>query len=413
MSARRGDREYARLRFVDESPSLAPPHELAGALQRGRGCAARQLLARPTDVGAASLVLDCITNDPRWDRQIESRDRYYAELVLRLDVPLAPLERHVQASAGDPKRERSDDGLALGVLERLAEHGLAAAVSVLERLPHENDDLGVHTPPAPKPLVDASLSTEALLVGAPPWTRHTLLQVLDTRASEIDRATMARVALEGDVADRLAAYEALGRHGDERLVDHAVALLEAHAANPDHARLHRRERVGPSRYLGELRPELTLPLARRWFHADFPLHRVAEDILIRHATRDDAPIVSTALERAWHERALYRLCSCVEILTNVSDWSAAALVCEIDEAINYSYARRWTTSYLVGADIPTSRARLVDALWDCEDDVVLLGLDYVPRTALPRARVVEIATSVWYDAELHEVAAERAAEHDR
>lgn len=395
---------------MNDSPSLAPPHELLGALQRGRGCAARQLLARPADVGAASLVLDCITNDPRWDRQIESRDRYYAELVLRLDVPLAPLERHVRAIAGDSKRERFDGGLALGVLERLAEHGLVAAVSVLERLPHEDDDLGVHTPPATKRLVDASLSTHALLSGASPWTRHTLLQVLETRTSELDRAAMARVARDGDVAVRLVAYEALGRHGDERLVDHAVAILEAHAADPEHARGHPRERLGPSRYLGELRPELTLPLARRWFHAEFPLHRVAEDILIRHATRDDAPIVSTALQRAWHERSLYRLCSCVEILTNVADWSAVELVCEIDEAINYSYARRWTTSYLVGADTPTCRARLVDALWDCEDDVVLLALDHVPRAALPKARAVEIATSVWYDDELHEAAAERAAE---
>ena len=73
----------------DRNFQAAPYSSRLGQLQRGRGkgfCAA--IIAGRE---AHDDVLHCLINDPRINSQIESRERYYAELIMAIDVPIAPL----------------------------------------------------------------------------------------------------------------------------------------------------------------------------------------------------------------------------------------------------------------------------------------------------------------------------------
>ncbi len=71
---------------VDGSPSglewLANPDTVLGKLQRGTGAGFLEAIALPSGE-AAELIWDCVVYDPRWDQQVESRDRYYADLITR------------------------------------------------------------------------------------------------------------------------------------------------------------------------------------------------------------------------------------------------------------------------------------------------------------------------------------------
>jgi hypothetical protein len=370
---------------------LAPADTIKGALQRGRGWAARELLEGPATLADVRLVVDCITHDARWDRQVESRARYHAELVARLNVPLEPLAEHVRVVADDPSRDDSDAWLARDVLERLAEQGLARAVAI--------DEFTLDGPASgfsqlTREAVDASQPTAKLLAAARVGNRTELVAVLEARGDEPDRTAMIEAALHGDLATQHAAYQALGRLGDERLVARAIAVFEAHAADPKRARTQARERLGPGRYLEALGPEFVLPLARRWFDTAWPQRLLAAKILAVHAEPDDGPMALRALRDAWRVGDMYRLCDCIEVLTTAEHWQAADDVARIDAEVPYSYARQRTTSFLARAGVDAHRARLVDALWDCEDETVLLALAHAH--AHERTRIDELASSPWH-----------------
>jgi hypothetical protein len=322
-------------------------------------------------------------------------------LVARLNVPLEPLAEHVRGVADDPSRDESDAWLARDVLERLAEQGLAQAVAIVEELPDTDDGIALDGPERRLPqltakAVDATLPTAELLAAATVWNSVELAAVLEARSDEYDRAAMIDAALHGEPATQQAAYQALGRLGDERLVARAIAVFEAHAANPKLARTHARARLGPGRYLEALRSELVVPLARRWFDAAFPQCLLAAKILAVHAQPEDGPRALRALRDAWREGDMYRLCSCVEILATAHHWQAADDIAWIDAEVPYSYARRWTTNFLARAGLDAHRARLSDALWDCEDETVLLGLAHANGGAAVRERVADLATSPWH-----------------
>ena len=59
-------------------------------------------------------------HDPRWDRQVESREEYYAALRVRLQVDLAPIRRRLEEVT-----QGSDPFGVLGELARRGERGAA------------------------------------------------------------------------------------------------------------------------------------------------------------------------------------------------------------------------------------------------------------------------------------------------
>jgi hypothetical protein len=111
---------------VGSPPPLAGPAEPLGKLQRGLG--AGYLWALDADRSVAhALLLHCIFNDPRWDRQLDARVEYYATLALDIALGVEPLERWLRR--GDDDVETTHD--VLGVLGRMAIRGHERAREVL------------------------------------------------------------------------------------------------------------------------------------------------------------------------------------------------------------------------------------------------------------------------------------------
>lgn len=108
-------------------PAYDDPTTFVGQLQRGRGIAARRALSEPH---AGDAVSECVINDPRWDRQTDSRDTYLAGLVQTLDLPLTPIEGHLVAYDDD---DPEDINLLLDVLALLTSAGREDAADVMRR----------------------------------------------------------------------------------------------------------------------------------------------------------------------------------------------------------------------------------------------------------------------------------------
>ena len=100
--------------------SLADPSSRLGQLQRGRGAGYQRAVQNPA--AARADVLHCILHDPRSDPQ-EARARYYAELAMLLDVPIAPI---VAAALPDEPYFA-----AIDVLAEMAARGSAEAMRLL------------------------------------------------------------------------------------------------------------------------------------------------------------------------------------------------------------------------------------------------------------------------------------------
>src|SRR4051812_4904259 len=109
------------------------PSTLQDLLRRGRGNGFRRALA--AGPSAAENVLSCVLDDPRWDRQVESRDLYYASLLLELSADIGPIcERLLSKSA---EREESDFWLPIGVLGAMARRGHDPARDGLAKAIHD------------------------------------------------------------------------------------------------------------------------------------------------------------------------------------------------------------------------------------------------------------------------------------
>lgn len=112
--------------------SWAPPETRLGALQRGRGDGFRMALSGGLE--AAAEVVGCVLDDPRWDRQVESRDSYYARLLLALGGDLGPIAARLAALAEDVSNDSANLWLPLGVTSELAARGHVGAVEILADL---------------------------------------------------------------------------------------------------------------------------------------------------------------------------------------------------------------------------------------------------------------------------------------
>jgi hypothetical protein len=96
---------------------IAPADTLKGQLQRGRGAGFLAALEVPPSE-LWPILVECITHDPRWDPQVESRGEYYAHLVLASNMSLDPLETHLRANEGS-----EDDNLVRLTTDTLTEIG--------------------------------------------------------------------------------------------------------------------------------------------------------------------------------------------------------------------------------------------------------------------------------------------------
>jgi hypothetical protein len=108
-------------------PTLADASDPLGKLQRGLGSG--YLWALDADRAVAhALLLHCVFNDPRWDRQLDERDDYHATLALDLQLHTGALELWLRDSDDDIPDTTYD---VLGMLGRMAVRGHADAQRVL------------------------------------------------------------------------------------------------------------------------------------------------------------------------------------------------------------------------------------------------------------------------------------------
>lgn len=392
---------------------------LAG-LQRGRGAAARAVLATPPTLEHLRHVLACIMEDPRWDRQVESRDTYYAELAVHLDLQAPQIGRRVEERASGGQGDETDLWLPSAVLAALVDAGDAEAGEVLTRLvrksvleSEEPVSSEASTPRSRRSFVDASLSTTDLLEQATPWNRTKLVRVLSSRRGLADQEALLEATRSRSVHAGHVAWEVLASQGHDRLIHEAISVFQEHAGLPLEAQAPRvAERHGPKKYLLALPAETALPYAREWFFGPHPLSLLGAQILKRHAEASDGPVVIEALKSAWKSREMYRACDCVDILATAEHREATDTILEIDQETAYSYLRRRTTRFLVGAGVshPAVASRLEDALWDCEGDTVLLAVRHARMSEATRSRLRELSASPFHDDDIRKTAAARLAD---
>jgi hypothetical protein len=108
-------------------PPLADAADPLGKLQRGLGSGYLWVLDADRAV-AHALLMHCVFNDPRWDRQLDDRDDYHATLALDLQLHTGALELWLHDSDEDDADTTND---VLGMLGRMAVRGHADARRVL------------------------------------------------------------------------------------------------------------------------------------------------------------------------------------------------------------------------------------------------------------------------------------------
>lgn len=111
------------------SVKIESPNTLKGKLQRGHGAGYLEALKLPADE-VAPLLIDCICNDPRFDRQLESRCDYYASLINNMDIDIAPLAKHLKEN-DDTEDFGWKANLTIETLRALALRGSDDAAMIL------------------------------------------------------------------------------------------------------------------------------------------------------------------------------------------------------------------------------------------------------------------------------------------
>ncbi|MFC5003922.1 hypothetical protein ACFPIJ_39620 [Dactylosporangium cerinum] len=361
---------------------------LTGQLRRGRGLGLRRAQA-DAGPGAASAVYGCIIDDPREDKQSESRDWYLLRLVAGLRLDCGPIVAHLLT----PVREADDDewriSLAVDVLAALARDGDARAADGLRRYVAEGrywawalnamwEECGPTMCAGLGAVALARADDEELARTAAedwgPWSAWAedeprIRAVLDARrrARGAPRESPSLLAVPSDqlaatvgrdgVAAVRAALAELGRRGDPVVLDLAedVSL---------------RNRYGPPSGTGAAIRALgaaALDRARRWAGGDDPvLVYVAEGILALHGTAVDVPVLLAALTRAAEER---EWCAAETPARGLGRLGVAAAVPTLRflwAETTHSYARGDYLAGLVGAAGSGAADVLDEAADDCE-----------------------------------------------
>jgi hypothetical protein len=409
------------------------PATFRGQLQRGRGIAARRA---PREPGAADAVYECVISDPRWDRQVDQRDGYLASLILRLDLSLEPIERHLTASD-----DEDVDGveLALQVLALLPFVGRRDATAVLRRYALE----GRHWDAALDAIGSAgTLKLADLWVGladdivaghgedriravawygSEPWktwaesqpeTRRILddtrprqqshgpetqYRQLRQTITETTTEELIRQVVAGGPERRLA-LEALGDRGDRLVLDLAEdpGLRNAAGWIPGMPQaLH---------HLGTA----AVPRARVWITGEGILAELGARVLAEHGNDSDVPALLSAL---CHDLDDENWCS-AEIpargLGRLHARHAADDLAAAWENTAHSLARQAFLDGLRGCAPEIAEPFAEEGLWDCESSVRQFACVTAADNGNVRSRLGELADDP-LTPEVHDAASTRLA----
>jgi hypothetical protein len=454
-------------------------------LRSGRGDGYRAALnARAVDDAIA-----CVVDDPRWDRQVENRDDYYATLLIQLNADVQPIVDFILGSSD--QSDESTCWLPIGVLAQMALRGHSAAASALAlcvrqgqrwrscldaldaaggealvgsvveakhieqllitigadkladaaqlvrgpweawalTLPalrfitaargsrtaepkHLSGPAGwmahrLHTPGSIE-LSDRFTVAELLQAANKPGPIRPIADILLRRDDQATGQALRSAARRGNPRERAVALHVLGTQGCVDYLDDAKQFLEAQTRESDRS-AQAFLRSSYVRYLQAIAPELTLPLAREWLFAPWPLSHAAEQILSERATRADRAPLEEAGKAALETGEMYRLCSAIEGLAIIAEVASLPFLCEAYAEAPYSFARRIALMALCPhSSHDAVQPLMVESLWDCEAESRGYACANVPLTNLTAARrLKEIAADPFEDTELRDAAASR------
>jgi hypothetical protein len=435
------------------------PEERLSLLKKGRGLG--YLAALKAGPAAIPDIISCVINDPREDKQIESRREYYANLLRLLAADISPIARHVAAAPTDT--QGSDFWLAEGVLTTFAERGdqaavegltaclchpgayadtlgrleslkdvdlvravvTSAAAGALRRFAEQDEDfmrvasnikdswpdmatlvpvIGEYA--ARYPIRPPAAATDAAPaqteVRDHPETASRMIAVLcDVSPEHSNCATLS---------ERFDYAKALGSIGNVELIGHIEAYFESQKGRSadelvegfwQTLRVYRN-------YVEALPIEIRLPIARRWYQRAYPFKPLANSILREHATPEDRPLVEAIATREVDAGCWWYAHSDIHILYAIHSVLSASLFARVYEGTTYAFGRYYTTRYF--ADFPHlqgAREYLTEALWDCEDstrETACRAAD--PSDPFIRARLEELAADIFEDEKVREAAAE-------
>jgi hypothetical protein len=454
-------------------------------LRSGRGEGYRAALR----TAAVEDVVACVADDPRWDRQVENRDDYYASLLIQMDADVRPIVERI-LSLGTAAGE-STCWLPIGVLAQMARRGHAAAAAglalcvrrgekwracldaleaaggeaLLGSVIQSNDieqlllsvgaeeladaALVVEAPwetwalalPAlrfviaaradrtagPKPfsgpvgwlahrlrvpdsadLLEGASVAELLQAATKPGPIRPIVDALLRREAQATEQALHSAARHGSPRERAVALHVLGRQGCVDYLDDAKEFLfaQTHGASKSDASFLRTSYV---RYLEAITPELTLPLARDWLFAHWPLSHAAEQILSQRATPADRRTLEVAGEAALAAGEMYRLCAMLEGLTVIGAAESLPFLIQAYAEAPYSLARsRALIALRPHAKEQAVAELLVESLWDCESEAREIACSAVPLTDLAAARRLNaLGADAFEEAEVRRAAAGR------
>ncbi len=390
--------------------AIQPAGTLHGTLQRGLGRAAR----RAADIkGADELVYDCVCHDPRWDRQCESRGLYYARLILDLELSARPIADHLfdvsdlvdtdewrtslaievladliklsRRDAAAPLRRYAEEGWnwfeALDALLQLGDLSLVTGLDDVAVERCDDDDLYWLAADPGNPVVREWAARHRRVADAlarrQPGERPRRRDPGPSNRSDTELAELAR---RGDDSAVEAILE-LGRRRSPVLLDLAEEFLPQRPSRWGSVVCRALRDYGSA----------ALPRARAWAACGSACSDVGIDIVAKHGTQQDIPLLLDDLDRALTHGDWGAAASPAEGLGRLRAGAAVPLLERTWDESAYAYLRPRLLTALMRTAPHTGESFATEGLWDCEEDVrrvaaVAAPLDEAATVRLRRLR---------------------------
>jgi hypothetical protein len=456
---------------MSEEIKIAAADSLLGKLQRGRGAgflAAHQ--QKPETI--RPLLVGCITQDPRLDRQVESRDNFYAALIVENGMELKPLATHLYEH-DDKDQSGWNTPLTVTTLGSLAKRNYQNAVEILRDYVSWGNwwNWAVDELVATKNLAawsnldevfckrfsnDESLKEELGWFSADeePWKTWSEQNVRLRQFTNSLRQTIK--PLEERDYNNLSVAEILQLAGKDACVcaklrktivnavkpdDFDFLLSQVSVTEPDRSQIALAglaKLANPAMFewlrdfwsnnlemrgalhtriieaMSSLPSAQILPLARNWLnHADWHFRCLAEDLMRHHATPDDVPLLrkEMALALADGDDQIYRLYDLIEAFKHLHGLGRIPELESVFVEFRYSYGRSRAAEALLAVDKDFFvHTYAQECLWDCEDRTRALGCETADLTdKITSERIKQLSTDIWEDELVRNAAAKRFA----
>ena len=442
---------------MSEEAKIAAADSLLGKLQRGRGTgflAARQ--EAPADIWP--LLVECITHDPRLDKQVESRSDFYATLVIETGMELKPLATHLREH-DDKDQFGSNTTLTISTLGSLAKRNYQNAVAILRDYVawgnwwnwaiyelRETQDLeawaNLDEVFCKRFSSDESIKEELGWFFADDEPGKTWCKQNVRLRQFADSLRQPMKPLEERDYNNLSAPEIIRLVGKDAHVrgklgkaivnavkpdDFDFLLSQVSVAEPDRSQIALAglaKLANPAMFerlrdfwsnnlevrgalgsrvveaMKSLPPAQTLPIARDWLnHNDRHFRFLAEKLMECHAVLEDVPLLRQEIRLALadDDNQCYRLCHLIVAFKHLRGLGRIPELESVFAEFRYAYGRRFAAEALLATDREFFvRTYAQECLWDCEDRTRALGCEAVDlEDKVTNERIKQLSTDVW------------------